>query len=138
MGASFLLIAFYSIVRILDLNIPYFHIFSTGALFMGTFVYFLGLLIICNKWYPHEDGGHYAIHQILAVASGIAALAIGSIFAISQLQQIGGTFFFLYLIEKYTEIPFSKHWGWFIFILGGLLYLGGLFMSSHPEYFYGF
>lgn len=45
--------------------------FATGFLFVGTFVYFLGLLIVSSKRY----GGKYrALRHLVTVASGVAAL----------------------------------------------------------------
>jgi hypothetical protein len=74
---------------------------------VGTFVYFLGLLIWSSKWYSREKS-EYATLQPITIASGMIALYLGAVGQISQLQGIGGTFFFLYVIEKYFELPWSQ------------------------------
>src|SRR5262249_28271802 len=79
-------------------------IFADGALFLGTFVGYLGLLIASSRWY-HGKKVNYVLFQAITIVAGIAALAIGSIFGIGELHKIGGTFFVLYIIEKLIEIP---------------------------------
>ena len=79
------------------------HAFEQGALWLGSFVGYLGLLIASSRWY--ENRMHYVLMQVITIVMGINALAIGSIFGIPQLLGIGGTLFVLYLIEKPFEIP---------------------------------
>jgi len=135
MGASLILLTIYTTVKIAGVSIPYFDIFSTGIFFMGSLVYFLGLIIMSSKWYDHESKEHYVWLQILTALSGIAALFIGSVWGIPQLQQVGGTLFFVWTIEKYLELPFKKRWGWYILGLGVLLYVSSLIMRAYPQFF---
>ncbi len=136
MAASFLLLLFYIVVRITRIELPYFDIFSVGVLFMGSFVYFIGLLIVSSKWYKHKDAQHYIVMQLLTIVSGIQALFFGSVWQISQLQGIGGTFFFLYLLEKYFELPWlKKRWAWATLGLSIILYLSSLVIRQYPQYF---
>jgi len=114
-------------------------VFRTGVMFIGTFVYFIGLLILSSKWYSGFEGKisiHWFMMQLLMIASGIAAISVGSIFEVGTLQKIGGTLFYLYAIEKYFEIPWGKtSWAWVTLFFAGLLYLGSLFASANPTYF---
>jgi hypothetical protein len=133
MGASFIILASYVAMRMTGYQNQYLEIFSTGALFMGTFVYFIGLLIVSCKYYRSNN---FVFLQILTIASGVAALFLGSVWGITQLQSIGGTFFFLYLLEKYIEIiKIKEHWAWGTFGLGLILFLSAMFMKAHPQYF---
>ncbi len=62
---------------------------------------------------------------------------IGSIWNIGPLQGIGGTFFFLYIIDKYFEIPaWKKHWAIATLGFGIMLYVSTLIMRAYPTYFF--
>ena len=99
----------------------------------GCILGYLGLLIASGKYYPAKS---YAFMQFLTIIAGIGALFIGSVFGITELQRIGGTFFVLYIIEKVMwDIPKKSLlayalWG---MIVSGALYAGALFIKSHPE-----
>lgn len=111
-------------------------LFQPGVLFVGTFVYYIGLLIWSAKWYGHDRPRIYGILQGFTILSGIAALYLGSLWGIQQLQGIGGTFFGLYLLEKYFELPWGqKSLAWAT--LGLALLLGTLagVMRHYPQYF---
>ena len=76
---SLLLLSAELIVKITEVNIPYFDIFAPGMRFMGTFVYFLGLLIVSTKWYCRRNSWPYLPMQGLTIISGITAFYIGSL-----------------------------------------------------------
>jgi hypothetical protein len=140
-AASFLILLVYLLTRISGGEVGVFHVFQGGAFFIGTFVYFLGLLIL-SSWYYHCWGkdkqvGTFWVMQVVTIASGVAAFYIGSVFGIGTLLGVGGTFFVIYLLEKYSELPWSDigfAWG----LLGaGLLMFGfALFAYHHPQYFF--
>ncbi|HLP92256.1 MAG TPA: hypothetical protein VK184_27155 [Nostocaceae cyanobacterium] len=140
---SFLLMVFYIGVNLTNTNINYLNIFAPGALFLGTFVYFIGLLIMSSKWYYYESVWYaldnkwpYIYLQLLTVVSGVGALYIGSVWQISQLNGIGGTFFFLYLIEKYWEITWKNtQWVWSLLGLAIILYSASFIIKQYPQYF---
>ncbi len=107
------------------LSLPAAELFQPGILFVGTFVYSLGLLIWSSRWYRHGQRWHYIALQLVTIASGVLMLYGGGVLGIQQFQAIGGTFFVLYLFEKYAEIPWQKAgfaWG----LLGLAVLLGGL------------
>ena len=160
--ASFILLAFYVSIKLTSHNAPeWLNLFSTGCLFMGAFVYFLGLLVMSSKWYSWEDqyeevgamykdgkkvheaykvrsvtADRYLIMQGITLTSGFAALYFGASFDIGTLLGIGGTFFAIYLLEKYYEIPW-KGAGWAWSLLGvaiGMYFFIG-FASQNPQYF---
>jgi hypothetical protein len=147
--ASFILLAFYVSIKLTSHIAPEaINIFSTGCLFMGAFVYFLGLLVMSSKWYSWRDrrdkDGNltrdgfraYCFMQFLTVVSGFAALYFGASFGIGTLLGIGGTFFAIYLLEKYYEIPWKGvGWAWSLLGVAGGLYFFIGFASQHPEYF---
>lgn len=123
-------------------------LFETGCLFMGAFVYFLGLLIMSSKWYSVErkfydrdkqvkpSYNRYALMQGITIASGLAAFYLGNTFGIGALLGIGGTFFAIYLLEKYYEIPWNGvGWTWSLLGVAVALYFFVGFAGAHPQYF---
>lgn len=135
-AASFVLLVFYLSVRIFQIQIPYFSVFAPGLVFMGAFVYYIGLLILSSRWSQSVTFWHYLGFQGLTICSGIAALFIGSFWQFSTLQAIGGTFFFLYLLEKYFELPWQRQqWAWAMLGLAIMLYGTSLVAKQYPQYF---
>jgi hypothetical protein len=117
--------------------------FRVGMGFLGAFVYLLGLLILSSLHYarrgwPQEQRWvRYATMQVLTIASGITALYLGSVYKVEMLLGLGGTFFYLYLMEKYYEIPWRGiGWAWALLGTGGLLYGFALFAQARPEWFF--
>lgn len=115
-------------------------LFETGAIFMGAFVYFLGLLVMSNKWYLRRgkrgESDRYVVMQMITITSGIAAWYIGSAFGIGALLGVGGTFFTIYLLEKYYELPWKGvGWAWSLLGAAVILYFIVGVASNHPEYF---
>jgi hypothetical protein len=114
--------------------------FREGMSFMGSFVYFLGVLIMADKYYCRVRGdvnwGLYWLMQALVLTSGVGALYLGAVFGLTALTAFGGTFFALYILEKYYDLPwYGIGWAWSLLGLGGLLYGIGVFAKSHPQYF---
>lgn len=145
--ASFLILLAYLSVRINDGNYGPFVVFETGAFFVGTFVYFLGLLILSSWYYyswshratqdKNSQEGTFWVMQVVTIASGCAALYIGSVFGISTLLGVGGTLFVIYLLEKYSELPWNKiGLAWGLLGAGALLFGFALFAYHHPQYFF--
>lgn len=114
-------------------------LFESGAIFMGAFVYYLGLLIMSSKYYSWRDrdgGGHYVWMQIVTIASGVAALYVGSVFGVGALLGVGGTFFTIYLLEKYYELPWDGvGWAWSLVGVATFIYFMVGFANTHSQYF---
>lgn len=137
-GASFILLASFIGTKLLNITIPMLRPFETGIHFVATFVYFLGLLIVSNRYYHREVKiQNYILSNIGALGSGVIALFLGSVFdELGYLQGVGGTFFMLMLLDKYSEIPWERETAaWGLLGLGGILYGIALFIRTHPQYF---
>lgn len=141
MGASFIMLAVYVVGSAAGAGHWILDVFKPGMLRLGAFVYFTGCLIVSNRHYQRAAHGRdvdtrYFLLQLLTVMSGSAALYLGALLEIPALSGIGGTFFALYLVEKYMEIPWKKvGWSWGLLGLSlGLYYLAG-FVTAHPSYF---
>ncbi|MBI2030723.1 hypothetical protein HYT05_03805 [Candidatus Kaiserbacteria bacterium] len=100
---GFMVLTLFVITRIFAGDNPHVQVFEQGALWCGAFVGYLGLLIASSRWYT--DRVNYFIMQLITIAAGVTAVAVGSIFGIAPLLGIAGTFFGLYCIEKPFEIP---------------------------------
>ena len=148
--ASLLILTPYVATNILYLSLPEFiRLFDTGCVFMGAFVYYLGLLVISSKWYcrpnpynpeskktERKGFSRYFTMQAITIASGLAALYLGSTFKIGSLLGIGGTFFTIYLLEKYYEIPWKGvGWAWSLLGVAIALYFFVGFAGQHPQFF---
>jgi hypothetical protein len=133
--ASFAILVVYVGGVVLDVPSGPLVYFRYGALFMGAFVYFLGLLILASRYY-NARRGNYALMQVVTIVSGIAAFYLGATFEIGTLLGIGGTFFVLYLLEKYTELPWNHiGWAWSLLGFALLLYGAAYLAGKYPEYF---
>jgi hypothetical protein len=124
----------------------YIDVFKAGMMFCGTFVYFLGMLIWSSKWccYHKSSDYHYRSLNVLKyltlqavmIVSGVLAIYIGTVYSTNFLLGIGGPVFYIYLIEKYYEIPWEgKGWAWSTLGLAGILYIFAVFAKTHPTYF---
>lgn len=135
--SSFLLILLHLSVKIFHFSIPFYHLFETGVEYVGVFVFFSGLLIMSSKQVCGEMKGHFKIMQLITIASGFSALFLGSVYEMYVMRGIGGTFFALYLIEKFFEIPWGKkRFAWAILLFGILLYGLAQIVYKFPEYFF--
>jgi hypothetical protein len=131
--AGFMMVLFFVTARMGMPYIPQLAYFERGALFLGTFVGYLGLLIASSRWYSGRSS--YALFQFVTIVAGISALVVGSIWNIGELTKIGGTFFVLYLIEKPFEIPLKKgsHYAMVGLFVSAVVYFGCAYASSHPQ-----
>jgi len=123
-SAGFLILIAFVLMRMIPNSVPYVHVFEQGALWCGSFVGYLGLLIASSRFYPNR--ANYAVMQVITIMMGVAAVVVGSVFGIPQLLGIGGTFFALYMLEKPFDIPAESVAGFaFIGLIFSLMSGGG-------------
>lgn len=129
--AAFGMLAVFTVITIVGSETL--SVFRPGALWLGSFVGYLGLLIASSRWYERKFP--YALMQVVTIVAGVAALFVGSVWHIPELQRIGGTFFVLYLLEKYIEIPARSARGYACMGLvgAGVVYWFCLTVKSNPE-----
>eukprot|EP00163_Fabomonas_tropica_P001120 TRINITY_DN10854_c0_g1_i1.p1 TRINITY_DN10854_c0_g1~~TRINITY_DN10854_c0_g1_i1.p1 ORF type:complete len:436 (-),score=59.51 TRINITY_DN10854_c0_g1_i1:1138-2445(-) len=132
-SASFVILAPFVAYRIVGSPVPHLAVFESGALFMGTFVYFIGLLILSSSVWRSVA---WQIH-LIKIISGIAALYLGSVYGIAQLSGIGGTFFALYGAERFTYLLAKArvHFAWITLGLGLMMYGLSFIVHVYPQYF---
>lgn len=135
--AAFLLLLVYGLAHVGKIDLGQLRVFETGVFYVASPIYFIGLLIVSSRYFHTTMDTKYIYLQLLTIASGIMALFVGSVYEINALRGFGGTFFFIYLIEKYTELPWNrKKLAWPIFILGALLFAMAYVINEYPEYFF--
>lgn len=107
-----LFVAFRAVEQVNGYQVPYVGVFESGALWLGSFVGYLGLLIASNSRYTAR--APYIIMQIVTIAAGALAIFVGNMLGISELLGVGGTFFVLYMIEKPFDIKAESltAWAW--------------------------
>ncbi|CAF1126068.1 unnamed protein product [Didymodactylos carnosus] len=113
--------------------------FTRPLLFLGTFVYFIGLIILSSRLYSGRQGKYpvYWLLQLITFLSCLAAMFFGPMLELPFIQAIGGTMFVIWLLEKYVEIV---PWKSTLIVICGLLGFGVLlygfayFLRMYPEY----
>ena len=103
--AAFMVLSLFIGLRLVGALIPALAVFEFGALFLGSFVGYTGLLITSNNWNRRHQRERYWGFQVVSIVAGFGALFFGSVFQIGELQKIGGTFFVLYCLLKIGDIP---------------------------------
>lgn len=101
----------------------------------------LALLVMASRYANwRSDAGTVLVGNVLSIALLLGGMFFGSVLGFMRLQGICGTFFVLYLLTKYCELPFTikTFWNVGLFGMAGLLYAISLFVRSHPQYFISF
>lgn len=105
--------------------------FEVGILFLCTFVTFLSLILLSSKWFHDMESksylSKYISYNIVALLFGLTSFYLGSInLTLGLFRGVASTFFVLYLMEKYCEIPWGSHFPLALFF-GGIVLIFGVF-----------
>jgi hypothetical protein len=97
--------------------------FEPGALIVGGFVGYLGLLIAGSNWYKKRQ--NWILMQAIVLAICFAGVISASILGLTSVQIIAGVFLTLWTIEKMVEIPGRGFVPWVLKLMAasGVLYL---------------
>lgn len=105
--------------------------FQAGALWIGPLVLSVGLLIMASRWY-YPSGVPYLMRQLTPIAFGFLATGLGNVWGIPHLAAIGGTFFVLYAIEKFADIPAQSLVGYAtVFLIASISIGSGVYWAQH-------
>jgi hypothetical protein len=129
MSASFLIMVAYVAFKLIDTTalqtqspvayaslVKAFDVYGLGMLWFGTFVYFIGLLIISTEPYTtygskkQDTRSRYWRCQALALLSGFGAMYFGTMYNIPQLQGISGTVMVIYFLTKLWEVGWKNRY----------------------------
>ncbi len=134
---AFVLLSTYVIVLIFELNIPYYDNFESGIKYLGSFVFYTGLLLSSSRWICRRYHFNFWLLQALSIIAGLAALYLGSVYELYFLRSIGGIFFALFLIVKQFDFRWRRRrLAWMLLILGVLLFAIAQVVTSYPEFFF--
>lgn len=138
--ASFILVLIGTVLHIQQksniLTIP----FTRPSIFVGTFVYFIGMLILSSRLYNGRRRNiiGMCLLQVIMFLSGLGSMFVGPMFGIPFIQEVGGTMFVIWLLEKYVEIAPWKNTttvAGSLLGFGLLLYGFAYFLQNNPQYF---
>lgn len=148
--AGGIMLFLHTAMTIAGIDNPTISVFREGMNFMGSLTFYLGLLTMSSKWYwldykvnketgfseRHTNWKMYLVCQALIMVFGLLSLFLGSVYGMSAMMGFGGTFFCMFILEKYYEIPWKgQGWAWSLLGLGLILYVMGSFVKTHPQYF---
>lgn len=115
--ACFLLLGAGVVHTLIGKTVPHLALFAEGIWLVAGIVGYLGLLIITNRWFWSQSGSRsskksgverqklgYWMSQIVMVAACGLGLWFGSIYHVTEVQKIAGTFLVLWALEKPFEI----------------------------------
>ncbi|HZO74283.1 MAG TPA: hypothetical protein VFB60_18925 [Ktedonobacteraceae bacterium] len=138
--AAFAVLSLFIGLRLTGTLLPALAVFEFGALFLGSLVGYAGLLYLSTRlpWnYALRHRKRYWGFQAVTIIAGVGALFFGSVFQISELRKIGGTFFVLYCLVKLLEIPTRSRpaFARLIAIVGIIVIACCWFALTHQELF---
>jgi hypothetical protein len=109
-------------------------VFETGMLWLGPFVFALGMLITSTTW-GKAEGVPYFLKQAMAIVALLALMGAGSLSGLDALRNVGVGFMILYLIEKPFEIPHRSATAYAAtgLLVAVLVALGVHWTQAHPE-----
>lgn len=121
-AAGALLTVVFGVLAAAQAPVGPFEVFRPGALWLGGFAWFLGVLIVGSLFFR---GPHYLARQALALVSLAGALAFGLLFGIGEVKTMAATFLIFFLLGKIIEVPVRGRiaFGLKLLVAGGLLSL---------------
>jgi hypothetical protein len=125
--AGFFISVAYVATRAFNLDLGPAVVFESGALWLATFVCFLGVLIVSNEVYLGEwKGGEsrYLSMNILAVLTLFAFASAGAFFGIREVTTMAGTFMILFFAGKILEVETESFvaFGFKLVVVGGVIF----------------
>jgi hypothetical protein len=134
-AAALLILVIYVVVHVFFPNVPTAgKVFEAGAFWLGSFVGFLGLLILSNKWYVRAMRTSYAWIQLVTVAFYMVGVAAGMTFGINPLAGMAGTFLVFYAADKLIEIETQSVMTFGLkLMLVGAVFSGAWFFANQHE-----
>jgi len=132
-AASLALIAGFAGLRILGVNPAVLQPFGTAVMVLGNVMYFLALLIVSSGW--RSQSAPYAVRQCAMLGSLLAAILVGSVFAMPSMTNTATTFLVLWLMEKQLEVDWRPGMGMVVTFLNFVfLYFAAHYLHTHPEH----
>jgi hypothetical protein len=122
-SAALVMTAIFMGLHAAHISNPTVRVFEPGALVVGGFVGYFGLLIAGSDWYRRRQ--RWMVMQVIVLAFCFAGVIGGSVLGLGSIQIMAGVFLSLWTIEKMVEIPGNGFVAWVLKMMAasGSLYL---------------
>jgi hypothetical protein len=104
-------------------------VFKYGLVFINTFSYFFGLLLLTNPFAKAND--FQILTNGIALLSGIIAVWAGNMYDLSPLAGVGGSFFAIYITEMFAVCVYKNVVNVHLSIFYMAMYLFGIAYVLH-------
>lgn len=122
-AAGLAILAIYIALRIFRVELGAFSVFETGALWLASFVGFVGLLITSSLWY--EKGKHWSLMNFVTLVALVGSTSLAVLFGIKEVTTMASAFLIFYLAAKIVEIDTES-----TAVLGIKLLIAGLMLAG--------
>ncbi len=130
--AALMLLTAYVVVHLFWKDAPMFvRVFMPGALWLGSFVAFIGILILSSSFYDEDDGRFWVMQLVAWVVYGVFG-TLGMIYDITPLPAMTLVMFALYLASKPLDLEWEKNaiTVGISLIISGSIFGGAWFVAS--------
>ena len=127
----------YSVVRILNIEIPYLESFYIGIEYVCSIALAVCLLIGSSMYIydAHRNQFPKGLYTVMFVLVTIASMGISTLYGITVPSAIITTFFALYILGNIGYMTSKVNYIFMTFVLGAMLYGTALLMEKYPAYF---
>lgn len=129
LAASVFLVVAFVALRVLGVNPAFLRPFATGAMCLGNVMYFLAMLILSSKFHR----GDYKVRNGLMLGSLLAALLVGSVYALPSMSNTACVFLVLWIMEKEFEVDWGGIGIVILFVNFVAMYFAAHYLHTHPE-----
>ncbi len=102
---SFFFLGIYTVAEITAGDLGRFAIFGPGAIYIGAWAGFGTLVYTAQGSWSKTWSPAYLMLQLATVAACVGGMAIGEVFGIVDLAENAGTFFVVWLVSKFVDVP---------------------------------
>lgn len=131
--SGLLVAAAYTAIQVMKSNLGPFEVFQSGALWLGSFVGFTGLLILSSRWF--DSAKHYVPMNFLALVVYVGMASVGMIYGLREITTMSIAFLILFLISKPMEIPTENYvtFGIKLIFIAGVCAGAWQWLHTHQE-----
>ncbi len=108
--SGLMLTIIYGAVRAFHVEFGMFSVFESGALWLGSLVGFIGLLILSSSWYDRKrSGAHQFMMNVVMIVMLAITISFGVFADVRELSTMGGAFLIFYVAGKVAEVETTEY-----------------------------